>query len=246
MVCIDLEEKNQIEELLAIKNYDNSVIERVLSVSSNYNGQGLYIYQKAQEQIKKIENEIEEKWNLKKGLYLSDDNVEVSKVLLDTLGKKVFNATDITELKEEKFWNNTKEAIEAKFNEALDKSKEENELSNKTMKLIKADVQKLVNKCFDEMADKLFNNKSRDKLEKMCDNWEKEYKKLNHEKMNSLADNLLKMCNKGSLYKDNELEKRIQLIVAKNQFIQNELKNGGDGKISDIEESVIKCFFRNE
>lgn len=192
------------------------------------------------EMIDKTETEIMKKWDFEYNSigvsnydndYLKQDFMDILDAYFDTDTMEDFVNSDVIENLEDKI----QEAIYTE----IDKWKENNQnLSNKTLKEIKKDAKEILNKNYQKMADTLYTNKTRDKLEKLCNQWEKAYKKLDIEKMNSLRNKIEDIA-ENKIFKDNELSDNAKKIIIKNDFVMKKIENGEDGKLSDAEEEIF-------
>ena len=212
--------------------------EGIKQVQGRYFDKSVYIIDEIEKEIDKVENEIVKKWNLEKNLYVTDTDNEISAFLYNKISDKLFYAVDIIELAEEKFSDELKSGIVKYFNKELDTYNKEYDLDN--IKEIKEYAEKLLTEGYDKISQKLFNNNVRDNLEKLCNQWDKAYDKQDYDKANEISKKIVKFCNRPIIYKDDILEVRIERILAKNELVQNKIKLGQDGKLSELEEKVLK------
>lgn len=212
--------------------------EGIKQVQGRYFDKSVYIIDEIEKEIDKVENEIVKKWNLEKNLYVTDTDNEISAFLYNKISDKLFYAVDIIELAEEKFSDELKSGIVKYFNKELDTYNKEYDLDN--IKEIKEYAEKLLTEGYDKISQKLFNNNVRDNLEKLCNQWDKAYDKQDYDKANEISKKIVKFCNRPIIYKDDILEVRIERILAKNELAQNKIKLGQDGKLSELEEKVLK------
>ena len=212
--------------------------EGIKQVQGRYFDKSVYIIDEIEKEIDKVENEIVKKWNLEKNLYVTDTDNEISAFLYNKISDKLFYAVDIIELAEGKFSDELKSGIVKYFNKELDTYNKEYDLDN--IKEIKEYAEKLLTEGYDKISQKLFNNNVRDNLEKLCNQWDKAYDKQDYDKANEISKKIVKFCNRPIIYKDDILEVRIERILAKNELAQNKIKLGQDGKLSELEEKVLK------
>ena len=212
--------------------------EGIKQVQGRYFDKSVYIIDEIEKEIDKVENEIVKKWNLEKNLYVTDTDNDISAFLYNKISDKLFYAVDIIELAEGKFSDELKSGIVKYFNKELDTYNKEYDLDN--IKEIKEYAEKLLTEGYDKISQKLFNNNVRDNLEKLCNQWDKAYDKQDYDKANEISKKIVKFCNRPIIYKDDILEVRIERILAKNELAQNKIKLGQDGKLSELEEKVLK------
>lgn len=255
---LDIETKiNQVEDLgtsdllmeLKASVENLSVLNKTTKyVVNNYFGQDQYVCQILEKELGKAEDELFKKWNLDDGIYVDDeDSALAADVIYPTLTDKFYYAKSMSEINNEETLGHCKNEIINYFNKELDKYAKNYNIEKDLIENVKKDVPDIVEKHVDKVVDKLFNDKTRDRLAKLCDNWEKAYKDLNYEKMDEISEKILSHFKKpGTVYRDNELEKKLEEVVTKNKFIQNKLARGEEGKLSEIEEKVIMKDIESE
>lgn len=248
---INLEEKNTNNEELVTKLQVSNAVSLSLEknygkVFHSYNSQTNYIVEEIQKGIDEIEEELVEKWDFQSRLYVTDSENTLVRYLYDKIEKKYLSADDISELKDEKFLNNIKKQIIKSFDKELNKYGKEYDIEKYEIDEIKEDIETLVSEKLEDISTKLFNNKARNKVEKLCDQWEKYYKKEKYEKADDIATEIVEFCDRPNIYKDDELEIRVKTIMAKNELAQNKLSQDKDGKLSELEEEIIEKFMNND
>ena len=229
-----MELKASVENLSVLNNTTKYI-------SNNYYGQDQYVCQILEKELGKAEDELFEKWNLDGGIYVDDeDSALAADVIYPTLTDKFYYAKSMSEINNEEILDHCKNEIIKYFNKELEKYAENYNIEKDLIENVKKDVPDIVEKHVDTVVKKLFNDKTRDKLANLCNNWENAYKDLNYEKMDEMAEKILSHFKKpGTVYRDNELEKKLEEVVTKNKFIQNKLARGENGKLNEIEEKVI-------
>lgn len=237
----DLDTRDFLMELKASTETFSILFNTTKYISNNYFGQDQYVCQILEKELGKAEDELFKKWNLDGGIYVNDeDSALAADVIYPTLTDKFYYAKNMSEINNEEILSHCKNEIIKYFNNELDKYAENYNIEKDLIENVKKDVPDIVEKHVDKVVDELFNDKTRDKLANLCNNWEKTYKDLNYEKMNEIAEKILSYFKKpGTVYRDNELEKKLEEVVTKNKFIQNKLTRGEEGKLNDIEEKVI-------
>lgn len=238
----NLDERNEWLEMKADTECFGILNETKGKISNNYFWQDSYIFQTIKRELGKAEEQLLKKWNLKNGIYVNDENSNISSVLDDTLTDKYSKAKSMDEINSEVL-SNSKAEIMKYFNQELDKCADKYKIEKDLIENVKRDVPTIVGEQFDKIVENLFNDKTRDKLANLCDGWEKAYEKLDYEKMNKIAQKILSNFQKpGTIYRDENLETKIEEVVTKNQFIQNKLTKGEDGKLTEIEDKVIMRY----
>lgn len=212
--------------------------EGIKKVQDRYFNKSEYIFDKIKKEIDNVENEIVRKWNLEKNLYVTDTDNHIGAFIYNKISDKLFYAVDIIELTEEKFSDELKSGIVKYFAIGLDIYNKKYNLDN--IEEIKEDAEKLLTESYDKISQKLFNNNVRDNLEKLCNQWDKAYDKQDYDRANEVSEKIVKFCDRPIIYKDDILENRAERILAKNELVQNKIKLGQDGKLSELEEKVLK------
>lgn len=192
-------------------------------------------------ELGKAEDELFKKWNLEGGIYVDDEDSALAvEVIYPTLTDKYFHAKNMSEINNDKVLNNSKNEIVKYFNQELDEYAKSYNIEKDLIENVKKDVPNIVGEHFDNVVDKLFNDKTRNKLSILCNEWEKAYEKLDYESMDKTVKKIISHFQKpGTVYRDSKLENKLEEIVTKNQFIQNKLAKGEDGRLNEIEEKVI-------
>lgn len=151
------------------------------------------------------------------------------------------------EVNNDEVLDNSKSEIVNYFYEKLDEYAKEYEIEDGLIGSVKKDVADMVSKYFDSAIDLVLNDNVKNKLLNLSNSWEKAYEKLDYEKMNNISKKIMNLLQKNNcLYRDEDLEKSLEEIITKNQFIQNKLSKGEEGKLNDIEEMVILRYLNSE
>ena len=212
------------------------------TISKQYNNQIDYIFGEIEKGIDKIEEELVNKWNLESDLYMTDRDNPLNAYLYNKMESKYFYAVDISEMANERFIDNIKNEIIKGFNTALDKYENNHHLVEKNKEEIRKDIERLVNKNVDSITSKLFNNKVRDNLENLCNRWNQAYENKDYSKADKISDKIVNFIDRPDVYKDDKLNARAEKIIYKNELIQNKLKNGKDGELSELEENTLNIL----
>lgn len=216
-------------------------------IAHNYFGQQEYVFQTLMEELGKVEENLFEKWNLQDGIFVNDFDSGLGEIIMDTLTNKFANAKSMSEVNNETVLNSSKLEITNFFNQELEQYAREQGIEEEHIQKVKQDVPKIVEKYFDRVVDKMFNNKTRDELEDLCNKWEKAYERFSYKDMNEISQEILgKMQKDGELYRDKELELKLEEVVTKNQFIQNKILRGEEGILTKIENDVIMKYVDKE
>ena len=239
----NLDERNEWLEMKADTECFGILNETKGKISNNYFWQDSYVFQVMKKELGKAEEKLLKKWDLENGIYVDDEDSGIASVLDDTLTDKFSVAKSMAEINNEVVLSNSKSKIVNYFNQQLEKSAENYGIEKYLIENVKKDVPTIVGEHFDKIAENLFNDKTRDKLASLCNDWEKSYEKLDYEKMNEIAQKILSNFQKpGTVYRDENLKTKLEEVITKNQFIQNKLTRGEDGKLTKIEDRVIMRY----
>lgn len=257
MVFIELDIENSVEqsdnliaEMIADTECFKILWDTGLKVSNNYYDQSEKLATIMKNQMIKVEKELFKKWNLDGGIYINDADFGsgfVTSILYPTLIKNYTEAKDMLEVNNDEVLDNSKSEIVNYFYEKLDEYAKEYEIEDGLIGSVKKDVADMVSKYFDSAIDLVLNDNVKNKLLNLSNSWEKAYEKLDYEKMNNISKKIMNLLQKNNcLYRDEDLEKSLEEIITKNQFIQNKLSKGEEGKLNDIEEIVILRYLNSE
>ena len=197
----------------------------------------------------KMEDELFRKNNLKDGLYTifknegDHENRTILPVIKKNLADKFYVAKNMSDVNNNETLDNCKQAIIKQYNKEIDQYSKLYNINTEQVNNLKSDLPGLVDKYFDKISDKLLSNKVRDKLENYCERLEKTYNNGDFEKMTQITDKLLEyLSKKSTVYRDEDLFKRLRTDITKSQMVQNNMKEGRREKLSDIEEELLSKF----
>lgn len=184
----DIDTRNSLMELKASTEALSVLLNTTKYISNNYFEQNQYVCQIMEKELGKAEDELFKKWNLEGGIYVDDeDSALAGDVIYLTLTDKYFHAKNMSEINNDKVLNNSKNEIVKYFNQELDKYAKSYNIEKDLIENVKKDVPNIVGEHFDNVVDKLFNDKTRNKLSILCNEWEKAYEKLDYESMDQTA-----------------------------------------------------------
>jgi hypothetical protein len=247
---ISLEESELLEKKESTNDFQiNDIIsmsreKNIEKIFEKYNNQIDYIAQNIEDSVNDIEEEIVKKWKLKSNLYITDTDKPLGAYLYNKMGDKYFYAVDILEMGDKDFLNNIKNEIIKNFKTELNKYEKKYNIKSNNIEDIEKDIEKLVNKNITQKFADMFNNDIRDELESLCNKWDENYAKKNYSKVDELTTQILEFCDKPIIYKDDKLENRVEKIIAKNQIIQNKIKSGKNGEISELEDEILNKLIK--
>jgi len=239
----NIDERNEWLEMKADTECFGILNETKGKVLDNYFWQDSYVFQVIKRELGKAEEQLLKKWNLENGIYVDDEDSNIASILENTLTEKYAKAKSMDEINNEAVLINSKAEIVKYFNQELDKCADKYKMEESLIKKVKQDVPIIIGEYFDKITEKLFNNTTRDKLSNLCNKWEKAYEELDFEKMNEVAQKILSnFQNPGTVYRDEKLETKLEEVVTKNQFIQNKLTRGEDGRLTAVEARAIRRY----
>ena len=214
-------------------------------VSSNYINQGLIIYNIFLDSAIKTEDELLEKWNIEEGgLYLGDEDANIGARIMELQDENYFYARNMEEYLTDEILEGNKNVILEEIDNALDIFKEKYNISEKQIIEMKEDAREIAEKNFEKAVKKIEKLNIRDELEDLCDEWKVAYDKQDYDLMNDLAKDIRKYYTGRYLYRDNDLHEEARVTIVKNEFINNKLKDGKEGIITELEESLIDKYER--
>lgn len=194
----------------------------------------------------KTEKELLEKWNIQEGgLYLDDEDAHIGYRIMEHQEANYFHARNMEEYLTDEILEGNKNIIIEEIDSALVKFGEKYNISEKQIENMKTDAREIANKNFEKAVEKIEELSIGDDLEDLCNEWKHAYDKKDYGLMNDLASDIREYYTGKYLYRDNDLHEEARVTIVKNEFINNKLKNGNEGIITEIEESIIDKFERN-
>lgn len=248
--AVDKEINDFKHKLEMVVNYMGDKSFQDDKISLNYYNQSIYVAKAFTNQMEKAEDEIFKKWGLEGRIdvgYQDNEKLSVTSVIVDNLVKQYAKANNMSEINNDNILNNCKDKIVDFFYTELDKYAENYNLGSKLLQNIKNDVTFTVNRHFDKIANKLFNDNIRDELDNLCNELEKSYNKRDFTKMAQITKEISKYFSKnGTIYRDRELFDRLSIGMAKSKMVQNKLENGKEGTLNEMEEELIVKFNKEQ
>ena len=239
----DIQTENLIQELQNSIDYIRSDSLSKDEIILNYYNQKSAVSQLFTDAMIKVEKQLFKIWNLDGAInvdYIDNEHKSVTSVIEKNLTRKFETANSMSEVNKKSVLNNCKKEIIKYFYTELDEYAKNYDLSDELLENIRNDVPNLVDKNFNSVVNKIFNDNVRDELNDLCDELEDLYDKEEFSKMNKVANKISKyISEKTTIYKDSNLYERLRISMSKVQAIQNKLKNGESGKLSESEENMI-------
>lgn len=243
---VDNEVNNLKQKLETVINYIGTNSFQDENIFLNYYNQEVYVAKAFTKEMEKAEQELLKKCGLENVEYVgNEDNgiLSVTSVIIDNLTNKFDNASNMSEINNDEVLNNCKNAIVDYFNNKLDEYAKEYKIDNELLANVKDDIPHIVSKHFDKTANKLFNDNVRDELNNLCNELENAYNIENFTEMTEITEKISKYLSKDTtIYRDEELFKKLKTNMAKSKMIQSKLRNGQEGSLSEFEESLITKF----
>lgn len=230
-MCVDRNLDDSLKKAVIFTEMSNIKMEE--KITDNYGvKQDEYILCKFEDNMAKVERDLFKKWNLKDGIYMDDEDSELGTIILKELVYKYDEVSSMSEIKDTGMLDNCMDKIVQLYNEKLDNYAKEHKLDSELLKKIKNDVPELVSKHFNQTVNKLFNDKIKNKLEKLCDRMEEAYSKSDFDKMEEMRNEISTKYSKiESLYKDDGLYYRLSLNLTRSTYISNKIKAGREWRI---------------
>lgn len=214
-------------------------------VCGNYFDQDMIINNIFLESAIKTEDELLEKWNIEDGgLYLDDEDAYIGARIMEQQDEKYFYARNMEEYLTDEILEGNKNVIIEEINNALDLFKEKYNISEKQIVKMKEDAREIAEKNFEKAVKKIEKLNIRDELKDLCNEWNDAYDKRDYDLMNDLAKDIRKYYTGRYLFRDNDLHEEARVTIVKNEFINNKLKDGKEGVITELEESLIDKYER--
>ena len=171
------------------------------------------------------------------------ENRSILPVIKKNLADKFYTAKNMSDVNNNETLNNCKQEIIKQYNKEIDQYARMYKIDNEQVYNLKNNLPELVDEYFDRVADKILNNNVRNRLADYCDRLENAYDKSNFEKMTQITNKLLKYLSKEStIYRDEDLFKRLRTDVTKSKMVQNNIKEGKQTKLSSVEEELLSKF----
>lgn len=243
---MELEYNNTFKDLMLNLSVSDITFKDRELICGNYLDQCTIIDNIFLDSAIKTEKELLEKWNVQEGgLYLGDEDAYIGYRIMEHQEEHYFYAQNMEEYLTDEILEGNKNIIIEEIDNALDKFRENYNISEKQIKNMKEDAREITNKNFEKAVEKIEKLNIKDELEDLCDEWKEAYDKRDYDLMNDLTNDIREYYTGKYLYRGNDLHEEARVTIVKNEFINNKLKNGNEGVITEIEESIIDKFERN-
>lgn len=200
------------------------------------------VYEHLFKGMKEVESNLKEKWDLAENFIAISEDGEVGDDVFFIVREKCRKIANIEGLNESTFLEQIEKRFVKDFDMEIEKYQKIENLKEEQVETIKSDIEIMVKEKINEIATNIFNNNKRDEMLGLCDEWDKEYRQLNYDKLNNISKKLENYFESNVIYKDSELTKRVKKNLYMNDFLQKKLENNSKPTINKFELDLIEKF----
>lgn len=197
-----------------------------------------YLIAKLSDALDKMDKNIQKKWNLPSGLYLTDAEDKLYGEKVDLIYDAYYELDTLADLNNAELLSKLKKSINNHIKVNLNGICQKYNLNKKQENRILEDAKIEVNKLVDNFAEKYLNNNTRDMVANFQNKWDEAFKNKDYDTANFFAGQIRRMYSTG-LFKDNALRDRNMRTIYIDDILDEKRENGENVEITELEEKVI-------
>lgn len=197
-----------------------------------------YLITKLSDALDKMDKNIQKKWNLQSGLYLTDAEDKLYGEKVDLIYDAYYELDTLADLNNVELLSKLKKSINNHIKVNLNEICQKQNLNKEEENMILEDAKIEVNKLVDNFAEKYLNNNTRDMVANFQNKWDEAYNNKDYDTANFFAGQIRRMYNTG-LFKDDDLRDRNMRTIYIDDILDEKRENGENVGITELEEKVI-------
>ena len=197
-----------------------------------------YLIAKLSEALDKMDKNIQKKWNLQSGLYLTDAEDKLYGEKVDLIYDAYYELDTLADLNNAELLSKLKKSINNHIKVNLNEICQKQNLNKEQENMILEDAKIEVNKLVDNFAKKYLNNNTRDMVANFQNKWDEAYNNKDYDTANFFAGQIRRMYSTG-LFKDDALRDRNMRTIYIDDILDEKRENGENVEITELEEKVI-------
>ncbi len=204
-----------------------------------------YLITKLNNELDKMDKNIQKKWNLQSRLYLTDTEDKLYGEKVDLISNAYFELNTLEDLNNKELLTKLKESINNHIKVNLNEYSKKYELNKNQKNMILEYTKNEVNKIVNNFAEKYLNNKTRDMIANFQNRWEEAYKNKDYNTANFFAGQIRRMYSNG-IFKDDVLREKNMKTIYIDDILDEKKQNGEKVELTKLEEKVINKYIRGE
>ncbi len=204
-----------------------------------------YLITKLNNELDKMDKNIQKKWNLQSRLYLTDAEDKLYGEKVDLISNAYFELNTLADLNNKKLLTKLKESINNHIKVNLYEYSKKYKLNKNQKNMILEYTKNEVNKIINNFAKKYLNNETRDMVANFQNRWEEAYKNKDYNTANFFAGQIRRMYSNG-IFKDDVLREKNMKTIYIDDILDEKKQNGEKVELTKLEEKVINKYIRGE
>ena len=200
-----------------------------------------YLITKLNNELDKMDKNIQKKWNLQSRLYLTDTEDKLYGEKVDLISNAYFELNTLADFNNKELLTKLKESINNHIKVNLNEYSRKYELNKNQKNMILENTKNEVNKIVNNFAEKYLNNETRDMVANFQNRWEEAYKNKDYDTANFFAGQIRRMYSKG-IYKDDVLREKNMKTIYIDDILDEKKQNGEKIELTKLEEKVINKY----
>lgn len=204
-----------------------------------------YLITKLNNELDKMDKNIQKKWNLQSRLYLTDAEDKLYGEKVDLISNAYFELNTLADLNNKKLLTKLKESINNHIKVNLYDYSKKYKLNKNQKNMILQYTKNEVNKIINNFAKKYLNNETRDMVANFQNRWEEAYKNKDYDTANFFAGQIRRMYSNG-IFKDDVLREKNMKTIYIDDILDEKKQKGEKVELTELEEKVINKYMQGE
>ncbi len=204
-----------------------------------------YLITKLNNELDKMDKNIQKKWNLQSRLYLTDAEDKLYGEKVDLISNAYFELNTLADLNNKKLLTKLKESINNHIKVNLYEYSKKYKLNKNQKNMILEYTKNEVNKIINNFAKKYLNNETRDMVANFQNRWEEAYKNKDYDTANFFAGQIRRMYSNG-IFKDDVLREKNMKTIYIDDILDEKKQKGEKVELTELEEKVINKYMQGE
>lgn len=204
-----------------------------------------YLITKLNNELDKMDKNIQKKWNLQSRLYLTDAEDKLYGEKVDLISNAYFELNTLADLNNKKLLTKLKESINNHIKVNLYDYSKKYKLNKNQKNMILEHTKNEVNKIINNFAKKYLNNETRDMVANFQNRWEEAYKNKDYDTANFFAGQIRRMYSNG-IFKDDVLREKNMKTIYIDDILDEKKQKGEKVELTELEEKVINKYMQGE
>lgn len=200
-----------------------------------------YLITKLNNELDKMDKNIQKKWNLQSRLHLTDAEDKLYGEKVDLISNAYFELNTLADFNNKELLTKLKESINNHIKVNLNEYSRKYELNKNQKNMILENTKNEVNKIVNNFAEKYLNNETRDMVANFQNRWEEAYKNKDYDTANFFAGQIRRMYSNG-IFKDDVLREKNMKTIYIDDILDEKKQNGEKIELTKLEEKVINKY----